>query len=342
MTRSPPHGPSAPPRALSAAGEADTGKLTAETELENYGQAPELDGLQKWFNSRPLTMQSLRGRVVLIDFWTYTCINCLRTLPYLKAWDERYRDDGLTIIGLHAPEFAFERSAANVARAIRTNAIRYPVAQDNDMAVWGAYQNQYWPAKYLIDASGHVRYAHFGEGEYDQTESAIRTLLAERGAPAQDRVAGEVSAETSDAGVGTPETYLGFERSQGFVTPLEPGTRTFPRPARPLELNEFALGGVWRVAAKSSTAVADARMDLSFQARRVFLVLGTSRPGARVRVLLDGKPVPDALAGSDVSGGAVTVRDQRLYRLVELDGAGRHSLSLRFDPGVSGYAFTFG
>jgi len=280
--------------------------------------------------------------VVLIDFWTYTCINCIRTLPYVKAWDDEYRDDGLTIVGVHSPEFPFEKDAGNVADAIERNGIRYPVVQDNDFATWNAFGNQYWPAKYLIDAEGHVRYAHFGEGSYEETEAAIRSLLAEAGADGLGAEAKPGPAEAADRRLATPETYLGYSRAQGYAQEPEPGTHVYAPPAEgSLELNEFAYGGRWRVGAESATAVEDASLSLAFQARRVFLVLGAKRP-REMQVLLDGRPIAAGAAGDDVTGARVTVREQRLYRLVDLPRAGRHTLELRFEPGIDGYAFTFG
>lgn len=315
-----------------------------EGTLPVIGKAPDFTGNQQWFNTpgdRPLSLSDLRGRVVLVDFWTYTCINCIRTLPYLRAWDQRYRAEGLTIVGVHTPEFPFERDAGNVADAIEQNGLRYPVAQDNDYATWNAYANQYWPAKYLIDARGRVRFVHFGEGEYEETEAAIRELLAEAGhrpgAHAKARV------ETASPQVTTPESYLGSARATRFVNGLiTPGTQTFELPASGLAPDSLAYEGRWRIAPDEATAVAGARLHLAFGAKRVFLVLGSDGRPRRLRVLLDGKLVPAALAGRDVHGGVATVQRQRLYRLVELPRAGRHLLTLEFDPGISGYAFTFG
>lgn len=315
-------------------------------DLPVLGAAPDFTGTQRWFNTpgeRPLTLAELRGRVVLVDFWTYTCINCIRTLPYLKAWDARYRAAGLTIVGVHTPEFPFERDAGNVAGAIAQNGLRYPVAQDNDYATWDAYANRYWPAKYLIDARGRVRYAHFGEGDYEQTEQAIRALLGEAGRRPGARRA-HARGERASRFVTTPESYLGSDRAERFANgALLPGTRDYRAPATGLPHDGLAYDGAWRIAPASATAVRDARLLLDFGAQRVFLVLGSEggRP-RRVELLLDGRPLPRRLAGADVRDGAATVRDQRLYRLVELPRAGRHLLTLRFAPGVSGYAFTFG
>ena len=314
--------------------------------LPVLGPAPRFADTQRWFNTpggRPEPLSSLRGRVVLLDFWTYTCINCIRTLPYLEAWDRRYRGAGLTIVGVHTPEFAFEHDAANVARAIRRFGIRYPVVQDNDYGTWNAYGNQYWPAHYLIDANGRVRYAMFGEGDYDKTEAAIRSLLAEAGhrrLGAGARPSGVVvpSMET------TPETYLGAARAQGWV-PSDPvrGRHVYRRPAGKLPLGSFTYAGTWDIGPEAATAVSGASIDARVMAKDVYLVLSSAggRPRS-VRVLLDGHPAGAGEAGADVRGGRLTVTGQRLYTLVSLPRNERHRLTLRFAPGVSGFAFTFG
>jgi cytochrome c biogenesis protein CcdA/thiol-disulfide isomerase/thioredoxin len=313
--------------------------------LPKLGRAPEFANTQRWFNTpggRPEPLRSLRGRVVLVDFWTYTCINCLRTLPYLEAWDRRYRDKGLTIVGVHTPEFAFEHDAGNVQSAIKRLGVRYPVVQDNDMGTWDAYANMYWPADYLIDATGQVRYAGVGEGDYDKTEAAIRSLLAEVG-----RRPGAMATPRGvvvPTGQTTPETYLGTRRAQGWAPgePL-PGRHTYAPIESKLPLNAFAYGGTWTVGPEAATAVAGATIDAEVQAKNVYLVLSSAgdRPRA-VQVLLDGRPVGAREAGADVRGGRATVRGQRLYALVSLPRAERHRLTLRMAPGVSGFAFTFG
>ena len=331
-------------------GAPEGGQAEAEAgiDLPDYGPAPDFVDAGEWFNTdgEELSIPELtgEGRVVLIDFWTYTCINCIRTFPYLRAWDRAYRGDGLTIVGVHAPEFAFEREASNVGEAIDEFQITYPVVQDNEFGTWTAYANRYWPAKYLIDADGRVRYAHFGEGEYETTERAIRSLLAEAGEDSLGREAREPDAEVADRGLGTPETYLGAARARGFVSgTIVPGAQRFdPIPAAELPPNGFAYGGRWRIDEESATAVAGATLNLRFHARRAFLVLAPARGSGRVRVELDGRPIPRRLAGEDVSRGAVRVTEQRLHRLVDLPEAGDHTLTLRFDAGVSGYAFTFG
>jgi cytochrome c biogenesis protein CcdA/thiol-disulfide isomerase/thioredoxin len=313
--------------------------------LPVLGPAPDFTGNQEWFNTpggRPLSLRELRGQVVLVDFWTYTCINCIRTLPYLKAWDERYGKDGLTIVGVHTPEFPFEREAGNVEDAIEQNGLGYAVAQDNDYATWNAYGNEYWPAKYLIDAQGRVRYTHFGEGEYEGTEEAIRKLLAEAGHRPEAKMT-DVAVEQASARVTTPESYLGAARADRFLNgPIVPGTHRYRAPER-FAYDSLAYEGTWRIGHDDATSVRRSRLHLVFGARRVFLVLG-SRGGTprSVRVMLDGKPIAAELAGRDVKGGVVEVGRQRLYRLVELPRAERHLLTLDVAPGVSGYAFTFG
>jgi cytochrome c biogenesis protein CcdA/thiol-disulfide isomerase/thioredoxin len=332
-----------------AHGAQEGGAAEAEqgSDLPDYGPAPDFTETQEWFNTpggESLSIAELTrsDRVVLIDFWTYTCINCIRTLPYLRAWDADYRDDGLTIVGVHSPEFAFEKDAGNVEGAIADYGIEYPVVQDNEFGTWSAFGNQYWPAKYLIDADGRVRYAHFGEGAYDVTEQAIRSLLAEAGNSRLGDVA-QASAETADPDLGTPETYLGYERGRGWVEGPEPGTARYEAPEpSDLDTSQFAYGGAWQVGPESATALGDATISLRFQARRVFLVLGSPGHPRRLGVELDGDPIEDRFTGEDVSGGAATISDQRLYRLADLPDAGDHTLTLRFEPGISGYAFTFG
>jgi cytochrome c biogenesis protein CcdA/thiol-disulfide isomerase/thioredoxin len=295
--------------------------------LEDLGPAPEFTGNDRWFNSKPLTLAALKGRVVLVDFWTYTCINCIRTLPHLVAWDKAYRDSGLTIIGVHSPEFSFEKKASNVERALKQNGIEYPVAQDNALATWNAWSNQYWPAKYLIDAQGHVRYTHFGEGSYDKTEAAIRALLVEAGA----NVGGESKADREyDPSAGaTPETYLGAERAERFLPGIQQlGTATYTPYDGQLPESHFTLGGRWQIEDESATAGPGATLRGNVTGKDVYLVL--SGPGT-VDVTVDGKPEQ-----------TVKVTTQRLYHLLSRPTAAARDLLPRFSPGVAGYAFTFG
>jgi cytochrome c biogenesis protein CcdA/thiol-disulfide isomerase/thioredoxin len=317
----------------------------AASTLPALGPAPDFARTQRWFNTpggARLSMAGLRGRVVLIDFWTYTCINCLRTLPYLEAWDARYRSQGLTVVGVHSPEFSFEQDAGNVADAIRRLGVRYPVVQDNELATWQAWGNDAWPSEYLVDASGQVRHVQVGEGDYAGTEAAIRALLAAAGARlgpgARPRGVVTPSLEA------TPETYLGAARAARWAPgPPTPGSHRFASPPRHLGPSRFAYSGSWRITGESATAGAGAGIDAQVTARDVYLVLSSAagRP-RRVQVRLDGRPVGAGRAGADVHAGAVTVRGERLYTLVSLPSDQTHRLALRFEPGVSGYAFTFG
>jgi len=325
--------------------ETGTSEAAAGERLPTYFQAPDFVGTQQWFNTpgdRPLSIDQLRGKVVLVDFWTYTCINCIRTLPYLEAWYRKYHRDGFTVVGVHTPEFPFEREASNVERAIGDFGLTYPVVQDNDSATWNAYHNQYWPADYLIDAKGRVRLVHFGEGSYSETEAGIRSLLAEAG---HDRLGGHAQAhvERPDAHA-TPESYLGAARAERFANgPILPGTQRFEAvPSSSLSSGELAYGGEWRIDRESATAGTDASLELNFTAQSAFLVLGSAGGPRRMQVLLDGRPIPNSLAGPDVHNGVATISNQRLYRLVDLPHPESHVLTLRPQQGISGYAFTFG
>ncbi|MEA2253808.1 MAG: hypothetical protein QOG70_4050 [Solirubrobacteraceae bacterium] len=312
--------------------------------LPRLGRAPDFTGTQRWFNTaggRPLTLAGLRGHVVLVDFWTYTCINCIRTIPYLRAWDARYRHDGLVVVGVHSPEFPFERIASNVATAIRTDGIRYPVVQDNALATWNAWSNQYWPSEYLIDATGEVRSASFGEGDYDKTEMSIRSLLQEANHRSPGAMASPHGVVLPTAAT-TPETYVGLARAEGFDPAPASGTRTYTA-TRDLSANRFSLSGTWTEADEQATAGAGAGIDAEVVGKDVYIVLGPPPGGrGRVSVALDGRPIAPAQAGADVHGGAVTVDRQRLYHLVALAGPAQRRLTLRLSPGVRAYSFTFG
>jgi cytochrome c biogenesis protein CcdA/thiol-disulfide isomerase/thioredoxin len=323
----------------------DPSQLNRSVDLPTYGQAPDFTGTQDWFNTpggESLSMSDLRGKVVLVDFWTYTCINCIRTLPYLEAWQQRYGRDGFTIVGVHSPEFPFEKDAGNVRDAIRQNHLTYPVVQDNDLATWDAWGNQYWPADYLVDADGHVRSAHFGEGGYDETEREIRTLLHAAG-HSKLGAGARASGQAPSARATTPETYLGAQRASGWVNgQIHPGDQDFGAPSAGVPVNHLAYSGNWGITDEDARSGAGAGIDLEFNSRRVFLVLGSPGQARRIQVLLDGRPIPARLAGSDVHNGSATIEAQRLYRLVDLPAVAQHRLSLRFAPGISGYAFTFG
>src|SRR3989440_1174056 len=298
-------------------------------QLADYGRAPDFSHMSDWLNTpgdRPLSLASLRGKVVLVDFWTYSCINCLRTLPHLEAWDRAYRKAGLVIVGVHTPEFAFEHVVSNVRSASRRLGVRYPVAIDNRYGTWEAYGNQYWPAEYLIDRSGHVRHAHFGEGEYDRTESLIRELLSTRKV---ELAAATRARDTTPTDVITPESYLGYQRLDRYAGSEIAKNReaTYRFPSR-LAANELAYSGRWRVESERIVARHDARLRLRYQARNVYLVLGGN---GRVQTLLDGK-----------SARTVTVNGDRLYTLVSDPAEHEKLLELRFTSGLSAYAFTFG
>ncbi|WP_110948113.1 cytochrome c biogenesis protein DipZ [Pseudomonas bohemica] len=318
------------------------------------GQLPPLDGAVQWLNSAPLTAEQLKGKVVLVDFWTYSCINCLRTLPYVKAWADRYRDQGLVVIGVHAPEFAFERDVKNVTKAMADLGINYPVAIDNDYKIWRAFDNQYWPAHYFADAKGQIRYHHFGEGAYDESERVIQELLREAG---HNQITtdlidanGNGVQQAADMGeVKSPETYLGFERAENFVSPG--GARgdrvaSYSTPQN-LALNSWGLDGQWNIGSeRASLNAANGKIIYRFHARDLHLVLGPGSDGKPVRfkVSIDGQ-VPGQAHGTDVApDGSGTVTEQRLYQLVRQPGdVADHTFTIEFsDPGVSAYAFTFG
>jgi cytochrome c biogenesis protein CcdA/thiol-disulfide isomerase/thioredoxin len=322
-----------------------------ELVLPALGTLPTLDGLGPWFNSAPLTNRQLRGKVVLIDFWTYSCINCLRALPYVKAWDEKYRKDGLVIIGVHAPEFAFEREPANVAKAVSDLGVRYPVALDNQYRLWNALHNQYWPAHYFVDAEGRVRYFHHGEGEYAMSERVIRQLLAEAGhAPAggmAEATASGAEAAAAFAEIGSPETYIGCYRADRFASPgglLRDKPKTYA--GAPLALNQWSLEGAWIDNRQSARSLQPgAKLSFRFHARDLHLVLGSaSGKPVRFRVSLDGA-APGGDSGVDVKpDGSGIVTGQRLYQLVRQKGPVRdRTFTITFlDPGVEAFSFTFG
>ncbi|WP_252997022.1 thioredoxin family protein, partial [Burkholderia sola] len=321
------------------------------------GTLPSLDGAVQWLNSPPLTAAGLRGKVVLVDFWTYSCINCLRTLPYTTAWARKYASYGLVVIGVHAPEFAFERDIGNVKKAVHDLGIDYPVAIDNGYSIWRAFNNEYWPAHYFIDAQGRIRHHHFGEGEYAQSERAIQSLLAEAGHPDALNVplglagapAKGALAAADSADVRSPETYVGYARAESFASPggvVRDAAHRYDAPAGP-DLNGWGLAGTWNVGAEhASLAAPDGRIVYRFHARDLHLVLGPGTSGrpVRFRVTLDGA-APGAAHGTDVDAqGYGTVTGQRLYQLVRQTGTiADRTFAIEFlDPGVDAYAFTFG
>jgi len=313
--------------------------------------APPLDGGDAWLNSPPLSLAQLRGRVVLIDFWTYSCINCLRTLPYVSAWAEKYRDHGLVVIGVHAPEFAFERDLGNVRRAVQDLDVTYPVVLDNRFAIWRAYQNRYWPAHYFIDANGLVRHHHFGEGDYVRSERIIQNLLVEAG---YNPPSGFVDPRRQGAGapadlprMRSPETYLGFARRENFASAEQRvgAVYSYTSPSV-LRLNQWSLSGDWLVQAEHvQLARAGGAISFRFQARDLHLVLAPESGGrpVRFRVTLDGRP-PGSAAGADIDGaGEGVIREHRLYQLIRGGGARERTFRIELmDTGARAFAFTFG
>jgi len=320
------------------------------------GQFPGLNGAVEWLNSPPLTAEALRGKVVLVDFWTYSCINCLRTLPYVKAWAEKYRDQGLVVIGVHAPEFAFERNIDNVRRATKDLGVTYPVAIDNNYAIWRAFDNNYWPAHYFIDAQGRVRFHHFGEGEYEKSEAVIRQLLAEAGhtdvtkmSMTTDHAMQGVEMPADSGALQSPETYVGYARAENFASPggaKQDQPKDYVVPTRP-SLNAWGLTGNWKIGEEQATLEhANGSIVYRFHARDLHLVLGPGADGkpVRFRVTIDGH-APGTSHGTDVAAdGSGTVNGQRLYQLVRQNGdiADRMFAIEFLDPGVQAYAFTFG
>jgi thiol-disulfide isomerase/thioredoxin len=329
-------------------------KRDSSAPLEIEGPLPDLSGATAWLNSPPLTAAELRGKVVLIDFWTYSCINCLRSLPYLRQWAEQYKSQGLVVIGVHSPEFAFEKDLSNVKKAVEDLHITYPVAVDSDYAIWRAFNNQYWPAHYFIDVHGNIRFHHFGEGGYAESQRVIEQLLAERqpgGAkmpPPAATAAGGVEAAADLDEVGSPETYIGYERAENFVSGggvQKDEPHRYSAPA--LHLNEWALTGEWAVHAEHATLIQpDGSIVYRFHARDLHLVLspGDSKMPIPFRITIDGHP-PGASHGLDVDAeGNGTVREQRLYQLIRQSGPIEdRTFEIHFlRPQIQAYAFTFG
>ncbi|ACI93381.1 cytochrome c biogenesis protein, transmembrane region [Afipia carboxidovorans OM5] len=317
------------------------------------GTLPPLDGAVEWLNSAPLSAEALRGKVVLVDFWTYSCINCLRAIPYVRAWAEKYKDDGLVVIGVHTPEFAFEKRPANVKKALGDLKIDYPVAIDNNYAIWRAFNNMYWPAHYFIDAQGHIRHHHFGEGEYDKSEQVIRQLLREAGKTVAAQGLADVEGTGAQAApdmenIKSPETYLGYDRAENFMSPggfTRDGSHDYV--AGRLKLNDWSLSGTWTVDPEHAALdKAGGAIRYRFHARDLHLVLGPAMDGRPVRfkVTIDGA-APGTDHGVDIDAGGVgTVSEQRLYQLVRQQGAVKErTFEIEFlDPGVQAFAFTFG
>jgi len=311
------------------------------TTLPNYGKAPDFISGGEWFNSNPLTISSLKGKVVLVDFWTYTCINCQRTLPYLKDWYEKYKDDGLVIVGVHTPEFEFEKNAENVEEAIKDFELKYPIVQDNNYATWNAYSNRYWPAKYLVDKDGFIRYFHFGEGDYDLTEKAIQDLLGDTAAVQTiDNSGYEIESKT-------PELYLGYSRIQYLSSPEEiqkdkSALYSSPQNQDP---STFAYQGTWMIGKEYALPEKGSSLVLNFEAKNVFLVMRPREKNisGKANLKLNGKPVPKTVQGEDVIEGAVQITKDKLYKLIRLEKAEKGQLEIEFlDNNIQVFAFTFG
>lgn len=309
---------------------------------DGFIKAPELIPGGEWINSEPFTLQDQRGKVVLIDFWTYSCINCIRTMPYLRAWHEKYADKGLVILGVHTPEFEFEKNINNVKEAVEGFKLEYPIMQDNNFATWKAYRNRYWPAKYLIDKNGIVRYTHFGEGKYDETEKMIQELLAETGSDVSDM---EINNPDYDLFGRTPEIYLGYKRVQLLASPEKIVPNEFSEYSSPssLVINKFALESQWKISEEYSQAQKGSSLYSRFSAKDVYLVMrSASGEEAQVKVYLDGQEIGDN-GGIDVIDNMITVSEDRLYHIVELDKPGTHTLKLEYPDGnIESFAFTFG
>ncbi|MDP1720963.1 MAG: cytochrome c biogenesis protein CcdA [Candidatus Nanopelagicaceae bacterium] len=314
--------------------------------VANPYSAPEIRGIDNWINSNPQTIAGLKGKVVLVDFWTYSCINCIRTQPYLNKWYDRYKKEGFEILGIHAPEFAFEKVTKNVQNAVKAAKILYPVALDNNFATWNAYNNQYWPAKYLIDKDGKVRFTHFGEGDYAETEAAIQALLREAGAHVTQKIAGDNSQSLTSETL-TPETYLNYGRGERFAnaTEVQPDVSTNYHLISNLKPDEWSLGGSWRMGQESTLSTGNnSKVRIRFSGRELYLVM-SGPSGARVGVSVDGKPLPSTnLRGSDVdANGTVSLNGARLYKLIKSnDFISAKELTLVFPSGVTINAFTFG
>ncbi|MCL4301384.1 MAG: thioredoxin family protein [Anaerolineae bacterium] len=329
-------------------------KIGGSADDQGQGDFPSLGGAIGWLNSQPLSPAGLRGKVVLIDFWTYTCINWIRTLPYVRAWSEKYQEQGLVVIGVHSPEFSFERNVANVRQAVKDMRVEYPVALDNDFAIWRAFNNHYWPALYIVDAQGQIRHHHFGEGEYEQLEKIMQQLLVEAGSSGVGDELVSVDGPGLEAApdwnnLRSPENYVGYDRTENFASPgglILNERRVYEAPAQ-LRLNQWALSGDWTVGHEAAGLnEAKGRIVYRFHARDLHLVMGPAAPGisVRFRVFLDGQ-APGATHGVDVDDqGNGTLTQQRLYQLIrQPQPITERQFEIEFlDPGAAAYAFTFG
>jgi len=325
----------------------------SQTTLADEGPLPDFGGAVGWLNSAPLSRESLRGKVVLVNFWTYSCINSLRELPYMKAWAAKYKDAGLVVIGVHAPEFGFERERANVENAVRELSVAYPVAIDSNHRIWDAFNNEYWPADYFIDGKGRIRYHHFGEGDYAESEHVIQKLLQANGATGLDESAVRISTggvEAPPSGdVLSPETYVGYRQAQRFASPervAQDSRKTYSLPTTP-SLNEWGLGGSWNVGAESGVLQsAPGKIVFRFHSRDLHMVLGPTKNGKPIRfkVKLDGIPPGDNCGVDSAPDGNGEIREPRLYQLIRQKGRVEdRTFEIEFlDPGVQAFSFTFG
>jgi thiol-disulfide isomerase/thioredoxin len=327
--------------------------LTPSAAVADEGVMPDLGGAIGWINSSPLSRESLRGKVVLVNFWTYSCINSLRQLPYVKSWAAKYKDAGLVVIGVHAPEFGFEKERANVDNAVRELDVTFPVPIDSNHRIWQAFSNEYWPADYFIDGKGRIRYHHFGEGEYGKSEQVIQELLRENGATGLNASTVRISADGAEAppsdDVRSPETYAGYARSEGFASPrglAQDSTRNYSLPDRP-SLNQWGLGGVWNVGAESALLQESAgKIVFRFHSRDLHMVLAPPKGGKPVRfkVRLDGAAPGDDHGVDSNADGAGEIRQPRMYQLIRQKGPIQdRTFEIEFlDPGVRAFSFTFG
>ncbi len=314
-------------------------KLALPSPIASFSKAPSIIPGGEWFNTKPLTLAELKGKVVIVDFWTYTCINCQRTLPYLQSWWSKYKDKGLVVIGVHSPEFEFEKDANNLSKAIKDFGLTYPIVQDNDFSTWRAYNNQYWPAKYIIDSNGNIRFTHFGEGNYDETEKDIQDLLKESGV---QNVSSKINNPVSQTYGLTPETYVGASRIAHFSSPESIQNNSYVNytSANSLQNDTFAFSGKWNITDEYAIPQKGSVLNFNFNAKEVYLVMKVPNHPSKVKVFVDGKA---QYFGMDVINGTIIVDSDRLYKLVLLPTPGRHMLKLEFqDTDVQLFAFTFG
>jgi len=329
------------------------GVATVASGTADEGRMPDLGGAVAWLNSAPLNSKALRGKVVLVNFWTYSCINSLRELPYMKAWAAKYRDAGLVVIGVHAPEFGFERDPANVKAAVSDLHITYPVPIDSLHSIWNSFRNEYWPADYFIDGKGRIRYHHFGEGDYATSERVIKTLLRENGVTGLDESIAHITAEGPEAPPGndvqSPETYVGYARAENFASPertARGSRKTYSSPVNPA-LNQWGLGGSWNIRAERARLESGSgKIVFRFHSRDLHMVLGPSKNGTPVRfkVRVNGAAPGDDHGSDSAAEGTGEVKEPRMYQLIRQNGPIKDvTFEIEFlDPGIEAFSFTFG